>query len=332
MEEGKLMAEEGFREYVARSRQIMDIAFTSTLQDLIGNSLTGDASLLLSALTEGKKIRGCLTCIVGEALGADIGCLVPRAVAIELIQAATLIHDDFVDQDRLRRNRPAVWTLEGARKAVLVGDVIFAGAIRMMSEMSREDGLAVARAIAMISAGALHEPLNAADLKTLLESGSLNGGRLYEKIIHLKTGILFGTACEVGAIAANAPPEVREAASRYGLITGAAYQIADDLKDIRGYVADRAARPGHMATLAPALLYFAAGAGPAVLQLLPRGEDDIVAFLQPFLAAVQGPMEREIERLLRSAASEIEVHFPVNAGSRLAKKAPWGTIRLFNEG
>ena len=171
------MAEEGFLEYVARSRQSLDAAFRNTLQDLIGSALTCDLPFLVSALGEGKKIRGCLTCVVGEALGADRGCLVPRAVAIELIQAATLIHDDFVDQDTTRRNRPAIWAVEGARRAVLVGDVIFAGAIRMMSEMSREDGLAVARAIAMISIGALHEPLSAANLGLLLEHEGTKGGR-----------------------------------------------------------------------------------------------------------------------------------------------------------
>ncbi len=324
------MAEEGFTEYMTRSRQVLDEAFRATLCDLIDTTLIGDGPFLMSALGNGKKIRGCLTCIVGEALGADRKCLIPRAVAIELIQAATLIHDDFVDQDRTRRGRPAVWTVEGARKAVLVGDVIFAGAIRMMSEMSREDGLAAARAIAMISMGALHEPLTTNELGLLLEHDHGNEGRLYEKIIHLKTGILFGTACELGAIAADAPVGIREAAYRYGLRTGNAYQIADDLKDIRAYLSDGAMRPEQMATLAPALFYFAPGADPGIPGLLRRGEKELVDGLRDLARAVEGPMEREIERLLHSAASEIEAHFPANAASRLAQKAPWGTIRLFN--
>jgi len=56
-----------------------------------------------------------------EALGGGLESAIPRAIAVEFIQAATLIHDDFVDQDTLRRNRPAVWTVEGARRAVLIG-------------------------------------------------------------------------------------------------------------------------------------------------------------------------------------------------------------------
>jgi geranylgeranyl pyrophosphate synthase len=326
------MAEEDFREYVAKSRPVLDKAFHVGLCDLMDGALTGGSPSLMSALEDGKKIRGCFTCIVGEALGAGGARLIPRAVAVELIQTATLIHDDFIDQDTMRRNRPAVWTTEGARRAVLMGDVIFAGAIRMMSELSREDGLAVARAIALISSGALREPLTLAELTQLVERDCGSGERLYEKIIRLKTGILFGTACELGAIAAGAPAELREAAYRYGLITGDAYQIADDLEDLRALASGKAARMGQIVTLAPALVYFAPSIGHKLVQLLKKGEGDAPGELEEFRAAAQGPMERRIEQLLDSAASEIKDHFPANTLSLLAEEAPRGTIRLFNGG
>jgi hypothetical protein len=90
--------------------------------------------------------------------------------------------------------------------------------------------------------------------------------------------------------------------------------------------------PDRMATLAPALLYFAPEAGPMLLRSLRKGEKEPSDGLGRLMSAVQEPMEREIEGLLRSAASEIEGYFPTNAASRLAQKAPWGTIRLFNGG
>ncbi len=154
--------------------------------------------------------------MVSESLGGALESAVPRAISVEMIQAATLIHDDFVDQDTIRRGGPATWTVEGARRAVLIGDVIFASAIEMMSDLSREDGAAVSHAIAQVSRGALHEPLDPLALAAQIESGRVDE-QLYEKVIRLKTAILFGTACQLGAIAANSNAELRETLYRYGL-------------------------------------------------------------------------------------------------------------------
>jgi geranylgeranyl pyrophosphate synthase len=220
--------------------------------------------------------------------------------------------------------------VEGPRKAVLVGDVIFSSAIAMMSETSREDGLAAARAIALVSAGALHEPLAPGDLATLMGHGTGRNG-LYERIIHLKTGVLFGAACELGAIAASAPEEVRDAARRYGLLTGEAYQIADDLKEVNAYVSQGSARPEQVVAIAPALLHFAEGSGPRILRLLEEGGMEKSNALLDLMIAAQKPMEEEIGSRLRSAASEIEGCFPTDAAGRLAREAPWGAISLFNE-
>jgi len=321
--------DEGFLASLEAYRTILDAAFETKLRDLLIGASVGKTAFLASALSDGKKIRGCLTCVIGEALGASLESVVPRAVAIELIQAATLIHDDFIDQDRVRRARPAVWTVEGARRAVLVGDVIFAGAIAMMSEMSPEDGLAASRAIALVSAGALQEPLALVDLAALLGQAPTSRG-LYEKIIHLKTGILFGAACELGAIAARAPADLRDAARRYGLRTGEAYQIADDLKEVRAYARARSARPEQMAAIAPALLCFAKESGPDILRFLEQGCVSLGDGMLDLLVAAQKPMEEEIKARLLCAASEIEGLFPANRASRLAKEAPWGTISLFN--
>jgi hypothetical protein len=325
------MADADFSRYVVRSRRALDRAVRAALRGLVGRTPVGDKASLITALAGGKKVRGCLTCIVGEALGSDPKNLVPRAVAIELIQAATLIHDDFVDEDTTRRSRPAVWTMTGGRRAVLVGDVIFAGAIRMMSELSREDGLSVSRAIASISTGALNEPLAPADLAPLIENEGGNSARWYRKIIRLKTGILFGAACELGAIGAGASPGVREAAYRYGLKTGDAYQIADDLRDARACISDGCMRPGQLAGLAPAFLCFAGESRGMVLEGLRKGGVNPGNGLARLVSGIEKPMEREIERLLRSAASEIERHFPQNPAWNLACRAPWGTISLFNE-
>ncbi len=173
-------------------------------------------------------------------------------------------------------------------------------------------------------------PSPACDLAALMGHGAGRNG-LYERIIHLKTGVLFGAACELGAIAASAPKEVRDAARRYGLLTGEAYQIADDLKEVKAYVSQGSARPEQVVAIAPALLHFAEGSGPRILRLLEKGGLEKSGAVLDLMIAVQKPMEEEIGSRLRSAASEIEGCFPADAAGRLAREAPWGAISLFNE-
>ncbi|MCG6535661.1 MAG: polyprenyl synthetase family protein, partial [Syntrophales bacterium LBB04] len=300
------------------------------LSDLLGGVTMRDAPSLMTSLEAGKKIRGCLTCMISEALGGALESAVPRAISVGLIQTATLIHDDFVDQDTVRRGRPAVWTVEGARRAVLIGDVIFASAIKMMSDLSREDGSAVAHAIAQVSKGALHEPLDPLALAREIESGRLND-ELYEKIIRLKTGILFGTACHLGAIAAAANSELKEACYRYGLRIGEAYQIADDVQEVKAHLSKRSIGPEQMMALTPALLRFAGDIRPYTIGILKGERTDLHGQLLEFFGVTAERMENEIKQQLQAAASIIEKDFPNNGYNDLARKAPQDIIKMFNE-
>ncbi len=319
-----------FQNYWGARKPRLDDAFQKQLSSLLANIPLKETDALLGTLEAGKKIRGCLACLISDALGGVLEEAIPRAIAVELIQAATLIHDDFVDQDTTRRNKPAAWTLEGARRAVLIGDVIFATAIKMMNDLGREDGLAVSQAIAQVSRGALHEPLDPLMLAAEMESNRMND-KLYERIIHLKTGILFGTACQVGALAAKADGKMGEKSFRYGLRIGEAYQIADDLKEVEEHLGSRSIHPGQMAALAPALLYFVADLRPFVLSHLKgKGPELDEAAAESFQIAAK-LMKNEIERRLQAAVSEITDNFPDNEYSAVVHQAPWDLIRMFNE-
>ncbi|OGP85170.1 MAG: hypothetical protein A2V87_06745 [Deltaproteobacteria bacterium RBG_16_58_17] len=319
-----------FQEYLLMRRPLLDEAFKRTLSGLLGGYSLRDAISLTAALEGGKKLRGCLSCLISDVLGGLFEAVIPRAIAVELIQAATLIHDDVVDQDTIRRNRPAVWTVEGARRAVLIGDVIFASAIRMMSELSREDGFAASHTIAEVSKGALHEPFDPLRMAEEIASGRIDED-LYEKIIYLKTGVLFGTACRLGAIAAGAGSRLTETSYRYGLRIGEAYQIADDLQEVKQHLLRRSIQPDRMAALAPAFLHFIRETGPYVLAALQGECTDMDESASEFFGAAAKLMENEIERRLQSAVSEMEENFPDNEYSRVARKAPGEIIRIFNE-
>ncbi|MGD2127424.1 MAG: polyprenyl synthetase family protein [Desulfobacteraceae bacterium] len=308
----------------------LDEAFKRELSLLFKDVAVSDYASLSATLEGGKMIRGCLLCMVSTTLGGNLGSAIPRAVAVELIHGATLIHDDFVDQDRVRRSRPAAWTLEGARRAVLLGDIIFATAIKRMNDLSREDGLVVSHAIAQVSKGAFQEPLEPMDLAREIQSGKVDGS-LYEKIIHLKTGILFGAACQMGAIAARADDDLRERWYRYGSFIGEAYQIADDLKEVQHHLSTRSIHSKQMAFLAPAFLYFIKEARPSVLPALETEYSHVQGLLRESFQEALSFMEKEIERRLNSAVSEIEEIFPGNKYGELVRRAPWDLIKMFSQ-
>ncbi len=319
-----------FRDYCTARKPALEKAFRREIAALLGEAPLRNRASFLAALESGKKIRGCLCCLTGESLGGTLDAAVPRAVAVELIQAATLIHDDFVDQDTIRRNRPASWTVEGARRAVLVGDVIFAAAIKMMSDLGREDGGVVSQAIAQVSRGALHEPLDPLMLSEALESGQWKGA-LYEKIIHLKTGILFGAACQLGAIAAQAGSRLQEICFRYGVRIGEAYQIADDLKDVRDCIRRRSILPEQMVALAPPLLFCAEDTRPVVAAILRGRYAPETDGLWDALHSSLKFMEEEIERRLQIAVEQIAGEFPSDSAGDLARRTPWDLLRMFRE-
>ena len=319
---------QNFKDYLEKRRPSIEESFRNTLSGLLQGPSWNDPPSLRKTLEAGKKIRGCLTCLINEGLGGDPASSLPRAVAVELVQAATLIHDDFVDQDRVRGCRPAVWTIEGPRRAILIGDVLFATAIANMSELSPEDGSAISRAIAQIAQGALREPLDPARLAQEILAGQMSG-RLYNKIIHLKTATLFGTACYLGALAAEADDQGRRAAYSYGLKIGEAYQIADDLKEMRGHLASKSINPKQMAALAPALLHFTDDMGRLFPEILNGRTSNWVGPVLDCLALAAERMEQEITRRLPAALSEnLSGH---KGYVDLITRTPGDIIRMFNE-
>ncbi len=319
-----------FRNYAKAVKPALDGALTACLSRMLGNGTQLLPNGARDLLAGGKKIRGTLVCLVSEVLGGALEDALPRAVAVELIQTATLIHDDFVDQHRSRRNRPALWTIEGGRRAVLLGDVIFASAIHMMSKMGRDDGLIVSGAIADVAVGAYREPPNTSSLVEGIKTGTVDGG-LYEKIIYLKTGVLFGAACQLGAAAAGADEGLRQVWRNYGRKIGEAYQIADDLHELERCLVARSVTLEDVAELAPALLFFAGEERPGILEILRRDPSDWNGGLEPHFRRTAQSMKAEVERRLQSALRGIEGNFLDTDIYRLACKTPWDIIRMFDE-
>jgi len=312
--------DEGF----ARHWEGLGAHLTAGLRPMVLSFFSGvppdDARTVADLVCDGKKLRGCLVLAISDALGGPLEDAMTAAVAVECVQAASLIHDDLVDDDAVRRDRPATWIVKGGRRAVLLGDLIFATALHRSAEAGREQVLVLARAIARVATGAYGEPLDAAETDALLQQPRRGG--VYEHLIRTKTGALFAAAAELGAVAAAAPPELCAAAATFGARLGEAYQMADDLTDLVSLPYPAALSPQQAAALAVLVAYlketapepasaaaavedFAAGAAAATVAAAGPGDPgDLAALLQG-----------EIRHRVRLARQALEI-FP--EGPRLA--------------
>jgi geranylgeranyl pyrophosphate synthase len=322
----KSRGREGFPVYWRAIKARLERALAHAIPEYFKDLAAGHIDAIHNVLADGKRIRGCLVCLVSDALGGRIEDAIPRAVAIECIQAASLIHDDYVDEDARRRNRPATWTVEGSRRAVLLGDLIFATAIEKMMAISRWDGLAVAQAIATTASGAYQEPIDPLDLARAVTEGRYRP-ELYDRISHLKTGALFGAAAKVGAIAARASSAVRTRAFEWGARVGEAYQIADDLEEILGLQGRPENLAARISRLAPLFLCFSRETHFHAPHLAAGREDDLRKWFRNARPVLAARMRHEIAVRLDLAAQAIG-NLPKIRDTRMLRAAPSAIVRM----
>ena len=193
-----------------------------------------------AATGPGKRLRPALVLAAAEACGAARAAALPAAVAIELLHAYTLVHDDLpaMDDDDERRGRATVHVAFGEAIAILAGDGLLTLAFGTLAELGANAGDAVA---ALARRAGAHELLAGQAID--LTSPPRDLGAI-ERMHAAKTGALFAAAAELGAISASAPHATREALGSYGMAIGIAFQHADDRDDaeLTSYAAAAAER------------------------------------------------------------------------------------------
>ena len=188
----------------------------------ISDSTLGDRIRLLIK-AGGKRLRPTLTFYTGRIYEADPDRILSVASGIELLHTATLVHDDLVDNAAERRG---VTTLNAAFPmglVVLSGDLLFAEAARLVAEADHVNVVrSFARALSEICHGEILQAQTKYTLSTLED---------YYTRIYGKTGSLFRTAAETGAMLGTDDTEQIEAMGEYGRLLGMAFQIVDDTLD-----------------------------------------------------------------------------------------------------
>jgi octaprenyl-diphosphate synthase len=175
----------------------------------------------------GKQLRPLLVALSARAAGELQPGHITGAAIVELVHLATLVHDDVIDSADLRRQQATVAARYGNQTAVLLGDCLFAHALKLAASFpTPEVCRVVSDATKAVCSGEILQTLGKGRLDQPLDD--------YFRIIELKTAELFALACDLGALLASAPPARRAALRRFGVAFGTAYQVFDDCLDLFG--------------------------------------------------------------------------------------------------
>jgi geranylgeranyl pyrophosphate synthase len=188
-----------------------------------GDALAQYATETISA--GGKRLRPLLTCLASGVPVEPSQALVRAAVAVELVHAATLVHDDVLDAADLRRGRPTVVAIGGRLMATAVGDLLFSRAFVELAEGGRVEPVRIlAHAARHLVDGELMQRADAWNAEVTVER--------YLERCRLKTGVLFRAAGELGALAGRTAQ--RSDVGAFGERIGLAFQLLDDVLDVTG--------------------------------------------------------------------------------------------------
>lgn len=171
----------------------------------------------------GKRIRPALTLISSQLCGYEGNRHIALAAAVEFIHTATLLHDDVVDESKLRRGLPTANEVFGNKASVLVGDWLFSQAFQfMVGDGSLKVLKILSDASAIIAKGEVMQLMTEGEPETSITN--------YLEVITAKTAVLFASACELGAVVSEKTAD--EATLRnFGMDIGIAFQLIDDALD-----------------------------------------------------------------------------------------------------
>jgi len=172
----------------------------------------------------GKRLRPLLMVLSARMCGYDGDYDKTFSTIFEYLHAATLLHDDLVDEANLRRGKPVANLVWDNPTAVLAGDFLLARSLSIAAKTKRPDVIEVVAGITEnMSQGEIHQLSRKGHLDLTEEE--------YMEIIQRKTAVLFQGACHTGALVADASEEKGTQLAAYGFNMGIAFQMVDDLLD-----------------------------------------------------------------------------------------------------
>jgi geranylgeranyl pyrophosphate synthase len=311
-----------------------ELGSVERLMDAIGDEV--DVPLLGQLIrhvlqAKGKRIRPTLAFMSARFGRYPVERLTLLGAAVELLQTASLIHDDLVDDSATRRGIVTLHRIANAKASVLVGDYLFAKSAALATATESLAVMALfARTLMAMSDGELREMSNNSNDDRTLEQ--------YYRRIEGKTASLFVAATEGGAILSGIGERGELALRAYGLNLGMAFQIADDILDFVGTEEELGKPVGgdlRQGTLTlPALWALDNLSDGAVLRRVVEQEqasDEEVAEAVRLVAASPAIefAQREAERFARQACEALAVFPPGEARDQLEGLADYSVRRRY---
>ena len=216
-----------------RTRGVFDtmrpelVLVQSRLEEAVRIDYPGVADLILGLVRAGgKRLRPLILLLAGRAYDNDRDTLVTAGAGVELLHTASLVHDDSLDRAGMRRGRPTLNSVLPSGAVILLGDFLFAQSAMLAAATNSPRVVGIfASTLADICDGQLREMFFAHRLDQSREE--------YERRIFGKTASLFAGSAEMGAILGDAPETAVQALRQYGSDVGMAFQIVDDVLDLR---------------------------------------------------------------------------------------------------
>lgn len=220
--------------YLAERIALVDAALERFIPSAETRPATLHQAMRHSVFAGGKRLRPILCLAAAEACGGTIEQAIHAACAVECLHTYSLIHDDLpcMDDDDFRRGVPTCHKVYGDGVAVLAGDSLQALAFELVAGTTATSRYATADMVLELArtAGSLH--LVGGQVADLEGEGKKLPMEDLRYIHESKTAALLTTSVKLGGMSANATPEQLQALHTFGMATGLAFQIIDDILDV----------------------------------------------------------------------------------------------------
>jgi len=214
-------AKTSFQSYISETRQLINSGLLNLVSSISDVRLHPQIEYAL--LSQGKRLRPILVILSAQSIGGDQEKVMPLALAFELMHTATLVHDDIIDGDKMRRGIPALYKKWSVNDAILAGDAMIALAINLATDFG-------AKIMKTVSQSAL-ELCDGEHMDTSLSLNTTTEEEYFLKI-RKKSASLFKATTYCGALAGDGSIIEVESLAAFGENFGIAYQLRDDLLDM----------------------------------------------------------------------------------------------------
>jgi len=187
-----------------------------------------------AVLDGGKRLRPLLVMAAAEAVSGDSAAALRAAVAVELIHAYSLVHDDMpcMDNDVLRRGKPTVHVKFGEAQAMLAGDAMQALAFEVLTPDEGMSPQLMSTLVRLLARASGHNGMAGGQAIDLASVGRRLDEQSLRDMHRRKTGVLLQASVMMGAACGSADATALAALSEYGAAVGLAFQVVDDVLDV----------------------------------------------------------------------------------------------------